>query len=125
MEDNNEKFNVAEYLEGLTGFVFDKAVIKRIALERGVWEVESFADMTQRQKDLCKADLLYTAYCSPDVIASSTLSHGSFSKTIGSQTIQQKDKLLDMALALYRKWDDEMLEEVEGNTGNLRWLDSM
>lgn len=125
MEDNNEKFNIAEYLEGLTGFVFDKAVIKRIAFERGVWEVESFADMTQRQKDLCKADLLYTAYCSPDVIASSTLSHGSFSKTIGSQTIQQKDKLLDMALALYRKWDDEMLEEVEGNTGNLRWLDSM
>lgn len=123
--ENNENFNVFEYLEGLTGFVFDKTVIKRIALERGVYGLESFADISQEQKDLCKADLLYTAYCSPDVIASSTLSHGSFSKTIGSQTNQQKGKLLDMALALYRKWDDDMAEEIENNTGDLRWLDCM
>ena len=116
-----DTFEIISYLEGLTGFVFDKAVLERVARERAVFNVKHFEELTQEQKDLCKADLLYTAYCSPDVWASQTMAHGSFSKTTGSQTLQKKEKILEMAMALYEKYDavpEEISEE-----GNMTWLD--
>lgn len=118
-----EDFSVLEYLEGLTGFVFDKTVLLRVAHERGIAELSTPEEITQEQRDLCKADLLYTAYCSPDVWASQSMAHGSYSKTTGSQTLQQKDRILEMALRLYRKWnDEEMLEVIEGSVGDMQWL---
>lgn len=118
-----ECFDVLEYLEGLTGFVFDKTVLLRVARERGLVGVLDHSEITQEQRDLCKADLLYTAYCSPDVWASQSMAHGSYSKTTGSQTLQQKDRILEMALRLYRKWnDEEMLDVIEGSVGDMQWL---
>lgn len=116
-----DTFEIISYLEGLTGFVFDKTVLERVARERAVFNVKHFEELTQEQKDLCKADLLYTAYCSPDVWASQTMAHGSFSKTTGSQTLQKKEKILEMAMALYEKYDAVPEEISEG--GNMTWLD--
>ena len=45
-------FDIIRYMSGLTGFVFDKAVLERVALERGVAEVESYNDMDVRTRDL-------------------------------------------------------------------------
>jgi hypothetical protein len=118
-------FDIIEYLSGLTQFTFDKAVLKRIALERGVAEIDDFEDLTQEQKDLLRADLLYTAYLSPNVWASSTQSHGSYTKSIGSQTMYTADKerLYNLIVGIYRKYDDDKLVEIEGNEATLQWLD--
>lgn len=120
-EEPVNDFDIIEYLEGLTGFVFDKTILIRVARERGVKNVTHFEELSQEQKDLCKADLLYTAYCSPEVWASQTMAHGSFSKTTGSQTLQRKEKILEMAVALYEKYD-AVPEEI-GEEGNMQWLD--
>jgi len=121
----NDDFDIIEYLSGLTQFTFDKAVLKRIALERGVAEIDDFEDLTQEQKDLLRADLLYTAYLSPNVWASSTQSHGSYTKSIGSQTMYTADKerLYNLIVGIYRKYDDDKLEEIEGNEATLQWID--
>lgn len=117
-------FDIYKYLEGLTGFVFDKTVLERVAKDRGVEEVESYESLTQEQKDLCRADLLYTAFCAPDVWASQTNAHGSYSKTTGSQTIQQKKGILNIAIALYEKWhDEEKLAEINSVGGEMQWLE--
>lgn len=118
-------FDIIEYLSGLTQFTFDKAVLKRIALERGVAEIDDFEDLTQEQKDLLRADLLYTAYLSPNVWASSTQSHGSYTKSIGSQTMYtaDKEKLYNLIVGIYRKYNDDKLVEIEGNEATLQWLD--
>ena len=118
-------FDIIEYLSGLTQFTFDKAVLKRIALEREVAEVYNFEDLTQEQKDLLRADLLYTAYLSPNVWASSTQSHGSYTKSIGSQTMYTADKerLYNLIVGIYRKYNDDKLIEIEGNDATLQWLD--
>lgn len=116
-------FDIIEYLSGLTAFVFDKAVLKRIALDRGVYNVIDYSDLTLQQKELLYADLLFVAYLSPNVWASSTHSHGSFANTIGSQTIYSEDKerLYNVFIGIYKKYDDAKLDEIEGN-GNLQWL---
>ena len=118
-----DKFDIIEYLSGLTGFVFDKAVLKRIALDRGVYGVQCFSELTQQDKDLMRADLLLVAYLSPNVWASSTHAHGSFSQTIGSQTIyvEEKERLYNAFISIYKKYDDAKLYEIEDN-GYLQWI---
>lgn len=119
----NDKFDIIEYLSGLTGYVFNKAVLKRIAFDRGVNEVTESDALDMRTRELLRADLLYTAYISPNVWASSTQSHGSYSKSIGSQTIyaEEKERLRNMFMGIYRKYDDEKLAEIE-DLGTLQWL---
>jgi hypothetical protein len=120
-----DKFDIIEYLSGLTGFVFDKAVLKRIALDRGVYGVQCFSELTQQDKDLMRADLLLVAYLSPNVWASSTHAHGSFSETIGSQTVytEDKERIYNQFINIYKKYNDEKLTEVEDLGGDLQWLD--
>lgn len=120
-----DRVNIIEYLSGLTAYVFDKSVLKRIALDRGVLDVDDCNDLDQETRDLLKADLYYTAYMSPNVWASSTHSHGSFSQTIGSQTIynEEKERLYNMFMKIYKQYDDKMLSEVSASGSNLQWLD--
>lgn len=119
-----EEFDIIEYLSGLTTYVFDKAVLKRIAYDREVSKVNDYAALDQRTKDLLLADVLYTAYLSPNVIASSTQAHGSFSQTIGSQTIyeQEKERLYNTFFKIYSKYNDDKLEELKDSDSNLQWL---
>lgn len=111
MED---RFDILEYLSGLTSFVFDKAVLKRIALDRDVLSVTSYSELDDKTKDLLRADLLLAAYLSPNVWASYTHSHGSYSQTTGSQTIyiEEKERIYNMLRNIYSKYDDAKLEEI-------------
>lgn len=120
-----EKVNIIEYLSGLTAYVFDKAVLKRIALDRDVLHIQDCSELDKKTKDLLKADLYYTAYISPNVWASSTHSHGSFSKTIGSQTIynEEKERLYSLFMSIYKQYDDKMLYDIDLSDSNLQWLD--
>ena len=119
-----DKFDIIEYLSGITGFVFDKAVLNRIALDRGVQDVIAYEELDTKTKDLLRADLLYTAYLSPNVWASSTNSHGSYTNTIGSQTIyaEEKERLYNSFINIYRQYEDEKLEEIESSSNSLQWL---
>lgn len=114
------EFDIYKYIEGLTGFVFDKTVIERIALDRGVSEITSYDELTKRDKDLLLADLLYTAYCSPNMMASHTHQHGSYSKTVGAQTVN-RDEMYRIFMGIYRRYDEE--EILEGISGRVKWID--
>jgi hypothetical protein len=59
------KFDILDFLSGLTGYVFDKSVLTRIAWERDVTDVTSYDELDAKTIDLLRADLLYTAYLSP------------------------------------------------------------
>ena len=120
----DEKFDILEYLSGLTSFVFDKAVLKRIALDRGVMSITSYSEVDDKTKDLLRADLLLAAYLSPNVWASYTHSHGSYSQTTGSQTIyiEEKERIYNMLRNIYSKYDDAKLEEI-GEEYTMDFLD--
>lgn len=107
-----DEFNIIEYLEGLTAFVFDKAVLKRVALERGVSKITSYEDLTQKDRDLLQADLLFVIYTSPNYTASLTNQHGTYTQTIGSQRYDTKKDVYNVMIGLYEKWDDEKLGQL-------------
>lgn len=119
-----EEFNILDYLSGLTTFVLDKAVLQRIALDRGVSDVEDYDELDVKTRDLLRADVMYAAYLSPNVWASHTNAHGSFSRTIGSQSVYEadRDRLFQSFVAIYRKYNDDILAEIESSSSNLQWL---
>ena len=108
-------------MSGLTGFTFDKAVLTRIALERGVAEVTKYAQLTKKDRDLITADLLLTAYLSPNVWASFKSAHGSFSKDVGSQTLymETKEQIYNYLYGIYSQYEDEKLEELVDNSAHV------
>lgn len=71
-------FNIINYLFRLSGFVFDKAILERIATERGVTEVFDYSQLDCKTKDLLLADLYYVVYTSPTSSASYFVAHGAF-----------------------------------------------
>ena len=113
------EFDILQYMSGLTGFTFDKAVLTRIALERGVSEVTEYEELTKKDRDLITADLLLTAYLAPTIWASFTQSHGSYKKGVGSQSMYNKEEILDWLRGIYEKYDDEKLEEVPDNSAKV------
>ena len=116
-------FDIIRYMSSLTGYVFDDAVLERIALERSVADVASFSDITEKDKDLLTADLLFVLYTSPSQSASFSKKHGQFSQSVGSQTITDKDGIFDTMMRLYTKWEDPKAEELEDMGGGLQWLE--
>ena len=120
------EFDIIRYLSGLLGgFVFDKATLEGIALEREVDDVTSFDELDDKTKELLRADLARAAYYSPNVWASSSQSHGSYTKSIGHQTfyLQEKERIFKRFSYIYKKYNDEKLEEIENsNEGSLQWI---
>lgn len=118
-------FNIIDYLGGLTSYFLDRAVLNNIALERGVSDISSFEQLTQQQKDLCRADIYYNLWLSPHTSASEAQSHGSFSHSWGHQTLTEEDKerFYNLFMAIYKKYDDPMLEQIEA--GSMQWLPSL
>lgn len=117
-------FDIIEYLSGMTAFVFDKPVLKRIALERGIDGVTNHSELTQQQKDLCYADMLFVVYTSPNTTASYSASHGTFKKSVGSQTINDKQGIYNIMVSIYGKYSDEKLSVVQEMQSNLEWINS-
>lgn len=116
------QFDIITYMSTLTGFTFEKSVLERIAIERGVSEVTEYNQLEQKDKDLLLADLLFVAYTTPYQTSSLTKQHGAFSQTIGSQIITDKKSLFNLITALYRKWNDDKLETVNQMDGGLQWI---
>lgn len=113
------EFNIVNYMSSLTGFTLDESVFRRIAVERGVDTVENEFDLTERDRDLLTADIIYTILLSPSTIPSFQHQHGQFSVSIGQQKVNDRDYLFRLMLWLYRRWDDKF--RVIPETACLEW----
>lgn len=119
------KFDIIEYLSGLTSFVFDKAILNRVAFECGVCNVETYTDLTEEDRDRCKATLLETIVFGPHQTASSTSQHGSYTLTVGAQTItsQALETIKAELRRLYTKYsEDTKLEALNASGGEIKWV---
>ncbi len=48
------KFDIIDYLSGLTAYVFDVSVLRRVAMDNGVAEVREYNELDAEQIDRCK-----------------------------------------------------------------------
>lgn len=120
-----EHFDIIEYISGLTPYVFDKALLIRIAIDRGVIDITDVNELDSKTKDLLRADLMYETYLSPSIMASKSISHGNFSQSVGGQATYERDKskLYNIVYNIYSKYNDPKLEELLIDDGTVQFLD--
>lgn len=121
----SESFNIIKYLAGLTGFVFDKDVLVRVAYDCGVSSVTDYSEVTDEMKDRCKIALLETVLESPHMTPSHTSKHGEWQEQFGSQTITSAtlDNIVKSLRKLYKKYGmEEKLEELDDMDATIQWI---
>lgn len=124
MADNT--FNIIDHIAGLYPYVFDIAVLRRVAYDCGVIEITEYSELTEEQKDRCKIALLETLVLNPYQTASQTSKHGEWQEQTGSQmtTAKNIESIKNELKRLYNKYgEDEKLEQLESETANLEWME--
>ena len=123
---DNMTFNIIDFIAGLYPYVFDIAVLRRVAYDCGVIEITEYSELTEEQKDRCKIALLETLVLSPYQTASQTSKHGEWQEQTGSQmtTAKNIESIKNELRRLYKKYgEDEKLEQLESETANLEWME--
>lgn len=123
---DNMTFNIIDFIAGLYPYVFDIAVLRRVAYDCGVIEITEYSELTEEQKDRCKIALLETLVLNPYQTASQTSKHGEWQEQTGSQmtTAKNIESIKNELKRLYRKYGmDEELEQLESETANLEWME--
>lgn len=123
---DNMTFNIIDFIAGLYPYVFDIAVLRRVAYDCGVIEITEYSELTEEQKDRCKMALLETLVLNPYQTASQTSKHGEWQEQTGSQmtTAKNIESIKNELRRLYKKYgEDEKLEQLESETANLEWME--
>lgn len=123
---DNMTFNIIDFIAGLYPYVFDIAVLRRVAYDCGVIEITEYSELTEEQKDRCRIALLETLVLSPYQSASQTSKHGEWQEQTGSQmtTAKNIESIKNELKRLYKKYgEDEKLEQLESETANLEWME--
>ena len=123
---DNMTFNIIEFIAGLYPYVFDIAVLRRVAYDCGVIEITEYSELTEEQKDRCRIALLETLVLNPYQTASQTSKHGEWQEQTGSQmtTAKNIESIKNELKRLYNKYgEDEKLEQLESETANLEWME--
>ena len=123
---DNMTFNIIDFIAGLYPYVFDIAVLRRVAYDCGVIEITEYSELTEEQKDRCKIALLETLVLNPYQTASQTSKHGEWQEQTGSQmtTAKNIESIKNELKRLYRKYGmDEELEQLENEAANMEWME--
>lgn len=123
---DNMTFNIIDFIAGLYPYVFDIAVLRRVAYDCGVIEITEYSELTEERKDRCKIALLETLVLNPYQTASQTSKHGEWQEQTGSQmtTAKNIESIKNELKRLYNKYgEDEKLEQLESETANLEWME--
>lgn len=117
-----ENFDIIKWLGNKLEYDIPRATLEGIVMERGCSGITSFADLSQKDKDLMIADAAFYIYTGPNQTSSITQSHGDYTYTRGAQILTDKRHLYELMMSLYRKWNDPMAETVEESEGGVQWL---
>lgn len=103
---------ILEWLSSSCRYSFEENTFMRIALDRGITDVnEDAMTLTQEQKDLMTADIIFTAVLlGPSSTASQSASHNNFQRTVGSETDIYQSNKISYALGIYKRYNDPNYE---------------
>ena len=119
------KFDIIDYLSGLTAYIFDVSVLRRVAMDNGVAEVREYNELDAEQIDRCKMSLLETLVLAPSQSASQTNKHGEYQMQTGSQMLTDKTREAIKAelRMLYRRYgEDERLQTLDSADTTMEWI---
>lgn len=117
---------VLEWLKASTRYSFEEATFNKIALDRHcnpTDDVYDEAKVTERQRELMTADIIFTAVLlSPSNTASLSQSHNGYQKTIGQEQDFYQDEKIKYAIRIYNIYNDKRAEILESVQRKIRFI---
>lgn len=117
------KFNIVNWLKNRIGYDVPSDKVENILLERGLLNVTDYSELTQKDKDLLLADVLFLLLTSATQTSSKSWQSGGTSMSIGAQMLTGKERFYDMMIGIYDKYDDPKLNIAESLGGGVQWLE--
>ena len=116
---------VLEWLKASTRYSFEEQNFLKIALDRGCDPDEDVygENVTQRQRELMTADIIFTAVLlSPSNTASLSQSHNGYQKTIGQEQDFYQDEKIKYAIRIYNIYEDDRAEILESVKRKIKFI---
>lgn len=118
------EFNIVKWLKNRIGYDVPTDKVEVIVMERGLQNVTDYAELTQKDKDLLLADVLFLLLTSATQTASKSWQSGGTTMSIGAQMLTGKAEFYNMMTGIYEMYNDPKLNIAESlNTGYAQWLE--
>lgn len=105
-------YTFEEWLVGMVDFNVPEATIKAILYNNGVTAGSAVSGATEKQKDLCLADLYMWLAASSSATSGEYVSDGGWQHQKSNKVVVDRSGLRERAKQLYAKWDDERANTV-------------
>lgn len=117
------EFDIVKWLKNRVGYELSTDKIEGVLLERGLQGVTEYGELSQQDKDLLLADVLFLLLTSPTQTASKSWTSGGASMSVGAQSLTGKSEFYNMMIGIYQKYDDPKLDVAESLGGGVQWLE--
>lgn len=115
-------YTVETWLRGMVDFDFSPEAITAILFNRGIAAGTDASSLTERQRDLCYADILMYAAGSSVKASGEYVSDNGYQLQRSAKNVFDRKALRDLAKRLYQKWDDPRADEAVAGKFKMRPL---
>lgn len=115
-------YTIETWLRGKVDFNFSQEAISAILYDRGVAEGAAMADVSEKDRDLCYADLLMYAASTSVQSSGEYVSDNGYQLQRAARNVYDRKAMRDNALRIYKKWDDAKADEAAGTNFRLKDL---
>lgn len=98
------------WLEGMVDYNVPDATLRAITYNNGVAPDTEMPRVSEKQKDLCLADLYMWLATSSSSSTGEYISDGGWQHTKAAKNVVDRGGLRAMALALYKKWGSDKFD---------------
>jgi hypothetical protein len=105
-------YTIENWLRGKIDYDIPSETMMTVLFDNGLYEGTGVTDTTEKQRDLCLADLLVWLSYSSTVSSASSDSDGGWKHTDAVKNVANRAALANRAKALYEKWNSPKVSEV-------------
>ena len=105
-------YTIETWLRGMVDFEIPDATLMAIVFNNEVASGSPVASISEKERDLCLADLLVWLSCSSTVSSAGSDSDGGWKHTDSVKNVHNRSALASRAKTLYEKWNSPKASEV-------------
>jgi hypothetical protein len=115
---------ILEWMRASTRYAMDDNTLEKIASDRFISDVSASSDgLTEKQKELLTADIIFTAIVlSPSSVSSHSEQHNGFQRTVGAETDNSQRQKITYAKLVYKKYDDPKFDILAETNKQIRLI---
>lgn len=108
-------YTIETWLKGMVDFDVPSATIMAILFNNGVDQGVPMANTSEKERDLCLADLLMWLSSSSTASSGEMISDGGWSHQKSNKQVVDRTHYRERARELYLKWDSDKAKVAVGN----------